>query len=226
MHFHLPKPMHGWREFLGEVGIIVVGVLIALGAEQFLDDLNWHEKVRYSELQLRAELLEAAANADERMRLNSCFVGKLDDLQHRLLSQSEQNAAPPYRSRYWTIVRLWSTDAWDTARAGDVLTHMQGEKVRRYAALYRQVAVIRDNLGLEQQYIADLSILPSIDGRISEVTRDRLLAAVTRSRRANEMIIRDSKQVLAAAGDIGIKLSQSTRTPLHACGTLYQPLTI
>jgi hypothetical protein len=32
MHFHLPKPLHGWREFAGEVGIIVLGVLIALGA--------------------------------------------------------------------------------------------------------------------------------------------------------------------------------------------------
>ena len=32
MHFHLPKPLHGWREFAGEVGVIVLGVLIALGA--------------------------------------------------------------------------------------------------------------------------------------------------------------------------------------------------
>lgn len=31
MHFHLPKPLHGWREFVGEVGIIVLGGLIALG---------------------------------------------------------------------------------------------------------------------------------------------------------------------------------------------------
>ena len=30
MHFHLPKPLHGWREFAGEVAIIVIGVLIAL----------------------------------------------------------------------------------------------------------------------------------------------------------------------------------------------------
>lgn len=34
MHFRLPKPLHGWRTFVGEVGIIVLGVLIALGAEQ------------------------------------------------------------------------------------------------------------------------------------------------------------------------------------------------
>ena len=32
MHIHLPKPLHGWRAFVGEVGIIVLGVLIALGA--------------------------------------------------------------------------------------------------------------------------------------------------------------------------------------------------
>jgi len=30
MHFRLPKPLHGWREFAGEVGTIVIGVLIAL----------------------------------------------------------------------------------------------------------------------------------------------------------------------------------------------------
>jgi type IV secretory pathway VirB2 component (pilin) len=36
MDFHLPKPL-GWREFVGEVGIIVLGVLIALGAGQVVE---------------------------------------------------------------------------------------------------------------------------------------------------------------------------------------------
>jgi len=26
MHVHLPKSLHGWRAFAGEVGIIVMGV--------------------------------------------------------------------------------------------------------------------------------------------------------------------------------------------------------
>jgi hypothetical protein len=46
--FHLPKPLHGWRQFAGEVGIIVVGVLIALGAEQLVEEWRWHERVRTS----------------------------------------------------------------------------------------------------------------------------------------------------------------------------------
>ena len=36
MRFALPKPIHGWRAFWGEVGIIVLGVLIALGAQQLV----------------------------------------------------------------------------------------------------------------------------------------------------------------------------------------------
>lgn len=36
MHIHLPKSLHGWREFLKEIGIIVLGVLIALTAEQLV----------------------------------------------------------------------------------------------------------------------------------------------------------------------------------------------
>jgi hypothetical protein len=44
MHVHLLEPLHGWRAFAGEVGVIVLGVLIALGAQQlgrlaFLDPL-------------------------------------------------------------------------------------------------------------------------------------------------------------------------------------------
>jgi len=45
MHFHLPKPLHGWREFVGEVCIIVIGVGIALGAEQLVEAAHWHQVV-------------------------------------------------------------------------------------------------------------------------------------------------------------------------------------
>jgi hypothetical protein len=32
MQIQLPKPLHGWREFAGEVGVVLLGVLVALGA--------------------------------------------------------------------------------------------------------------------------------------------------------------------------------------------------
>jgi hypothetical protein len=45
MDVHLPKPLHGWRAFAGEVGVIVLGVLIALGAQQLAENLAWRQKV-------------------------------------------------------------------------------------------------------------------------------------------------------------------------------------
>lgn len=56
MHFHLPKPLHGWRELAGEVGIIVVGVLIALMFEAVVDGITWQRKVAAARTELRYEL--------------------------------------------------------------------------------------------------------------------------------------------------------------------------
>ena len=37
-----PKPIHSWRDFLKEVGTIVLGVVIALSAGELVDSWNWH----------------------------------------------------------------------------------------------------------------------------------------------------------------------------------------
>ncbi len=37
MHLHRPKPLHGWRELLLEIGVIVVGIVIAIGLEQAVE---------------------------------------------------------------------------------------------------------------------------------------------------------------------------------------------
>jgi len=58
MHIHLPKPLHGWREFLGEVGVIVIGVLLALGAEQLVEALHHHSQVQEAIDKLHAESVE------------------------------------------------------------------------------------------------------------------------------------------------------------------------
>ena len=59
MHFHLPKPLHGWREFSGEVGIIVVGVLIALAAEQVVEQV--HDRQVADETRQRAARTSASS---------------------------------------------------------------------------------------------------------------------------------------------------------------------
>ncbi len=37
MDIHKPKPVHSWREFATEIGIVVIGIAIALGGEQIIE---------------------------------------------------------------------------------------------------------------------------------------------------------------------------------------------
>jgi hypothetical protein len=69
MHIHLPKPLHGWREFVGEVGIIVIGVLLALGAEQAIEALHHRSQVHEMTDKLHDESVE------NRSPLNLDLVG-------------------------------------------------------------------------------------------------------------------------------------------------------
>jgi hypothetical protein len=72
MHFHLPKPLHGWREFTGEVGIIVIGVLIALGAQQVVEAAQWRSKVNAViafQRRFRPDLIDGVIDGECRAKL-------------------------------------------------------------------------------------------------------------------------------------------------------------
>ena len=58
MDIHLPKPMHGWRAFIGEVGIIVLGVLIALGFGQLAETIHENTIASQARDAVRAEVRE------------------------------------------------------------------------------------------------------------------------------------------------------------------------
>ena len=87
MHFHLPKPLHGWREFAGEVGIIVIGVLIALGAEQLIESIHSRAEVKETRNALDAELARNLAAFNGRLSVQKCAISRLNELESILARQ-------------------------------------------------------------------------------------------------------------------------------------------
>jgi hypothetical protein len=82
MHFHLPKPLHGWREFAGEVGIIVIGVLIALGAEQVVETRHWKHVLDDYRAALHEEVAHNIATYSYRMAQDRCAEARTAELQY------------------------------------------------------------------------------------------------------------------------------------------------
>src|SRR3954467_9785381 len=130
MHFHLPKPLHGWREFAGEVGIIVVGVLIALAAEQVVEAWRWHERAAEGRERLRAEVGHAFLLVEERNAVRQCIDEQLAKMEDAVLASGPMlKPLPLYRETnpvhgaasavsipisytFRTPSRSWSDSAW------------------------------------------------------------------------------------------------------------------
>ena len=81
MHFHLPKPPHGWRAFIGEVFIIVIGVLIALGAEQVVETLHERSVAEEARSAIKAEFNHDLAALVRRESAEKCIGRRLAELQ-------------------------------------------------------------------------------------------------------------------------------------------------
>jgi hypothetical protein len=80
MHVHLPKPLHGWRAFVGEVGIIVVGVGIALGAEQVVETAHWNYVVQAEGEALQQEVADLHGAMLVRVMMQPCIDRRLAEL--------------------------------------------------------------------------------------------------------------------------------------------------
>lgn len=135
MHVHLPKPLHGWREFVGEVGIIVIGVLIALGAEQLIERWQWHEKVNETTAQLDAELHRDALSAYEWLVAAPCVDGQLQAIDAALVSARQTHRLEPTPA-FTPPLEMFTEDTWLNARALQVADHLSPKQVQEYSELF------------------------------------------------------------------------------------------
>ena len=136
MHFHLPKPLHGWRAFVGEVGIIVIGVLIALGAEQMVEWVHWRNQVADARRALDREVAYDLGAVEKRQQEAPCIDRRLREIRSLLAGSTSglrSGSRPPLGQP-----QLWRprTDVWQAAVAGQAAEHMPLATRLGYADLY------------------------------------------------------------------------------------------
>lgn len=80
MEIHKPKPIHNWREFFGEIGIIVIGVLLALAGEQTVEALHHRSQVAELSEALNVELSHNLAVLQDMVELKPCIDQRLTEI--------------------------------------------------------------------------------------------------------------------------------------------------
>lgn len=172
MHVHLPKPLHGWRAFVGEVGIIVLGVLIALGAEQVVESVHDRYLARQALDHIRGELAFNSAFAAERVAIGDCMRASFTDLRQKLVASGDNwpglegkplSGAPQVATNLLFAMtpplssprHIWPVSAWASATSGGVFNRGQ-KRFFNYAALY---AMVERLARLQEREIGDDSNL-------------------------------------------------------------------
>lgn len=136
MSVQLPKPLHGWRQFAGEVGIIVLGVLIALGAQQIVEDLHWKHDVEIQRKALRKEAHDMLGAIAERELQKDCVDRRLKEIATLL----ERHASGQPVQVFGSVGRPTRVSAtrgsWPIALAGQALLHMPQEEQLAYSSAF------------------------------------------------------------------------------------------
>ena len=127
-------PPHGWNAVVWDLAIVTVGVLIALGAQQFVDDFHWRGEVRDFRKAVRAEISTDLATYTFRTDENRCIVARLDELQRWLDSW---RARRPLKVGANSL--LTRADVWDS-RDANAVAHMTLAEKLEYGGLYSEFA--------------------------------------------------------------------------------------
>lgn len=200
MHVHLPKPLHGWRAFVGEVGIIVLGVLIALSADQAVEAFHWRESVSQTRDAMRAELAIDLKRVEVNLAQDPCIEARLDAILRWTASASANsrfaNADRPRLANY-------HTSTWDITKTSPVAGHFSLKEQLAYASAYDAIANEQRYLFDEQRSWTDLAaLLASADQPESRGQIEREVASA-RLHLANREV--NARLLLERLNDLGIK---------------------
>ncbi len=191
MRFRFFRPLHGWREFIHEIIIVVLGVLLALAGAQLIENWQWHRKVGSTRDAIAKELLEAAHQAALRIAVEDCLRDRIGELSQKLNASNGRWIGDPMplapgapwtphwdnrsMGRVYAVPLVgWSQDAWDTAKSEGVLDHMSRDEAASYSAIYGEIAGIRDFQSQELLLESSLSFL-SLNQQLDSRSRNDAL---------------------------------------------------
>ena len=178
MEIHKPKAVHGWRELINEIGVIVIGVLIALGAEQAVEYFHWRHQVAEGREAVREDLVAVLDQTAEREAFSACIGHRLEDVADILDKASETGRLPPVGRLGGATRRIWALGSWDALVAAQVANHFPRDQLLALGSIHDYLSEVA---ALNRDELEQWSQLYTIVGpgrRIGEAEIGSLYAAL------------------------------------------------
>jgi hypothetical protein len=139
-----PKRWHDWRNDARELAIVVIGVLIALLAQQVVQGWEWKDKVAAAERAMRHEMLwDNGPQLYQRAVMHRRAVQRLDAIRSAVEAGAPRQQITALIDSYWVPYFSYDSIARDAANTSDVSSHMPAGTMDLFAIVYTQMPPMR-----------------------------------------------------------------------------------
>ena len=172
------RPAKGWRAFIGEVGIIVLGVLLALGAQQVAETVNQRREAAETRAALTNEVQETLAILELRNLAQPCIDRRLKELR-AIVDQWGRTGS--FKTPRWVAQATWmafNTARFEAAQSAGRLALLSSEEQYRFGLVFGSVRNFRDIQGRESEAWSTLRVLQSGPDTLSASDRTAVRVAL------------------------------------------------
>jgi hypothetical protein len=204
MHFHLPKPLHGWREFAGEVGIIVLGVVIALAFEQAVERIRWNQQVDVARGAIHREMAFDLAYFDDRLRVAPCIERDLAEAQRRIDIVASKGSTPSPAVGADSPGRLLLVSDYDAQQSAQNLVHFPADELSALGLWYDQARDLKKWDQQEDSVWTDLGLLAPPAAKLGSLDLALLRRDLVTARELQTLMVINARREIARARALGV----------------------
>ena len=147
------SPSMGWRAFWSEIVIVVLGVAIALAANEAVQDWTWRNKVKDAEARLQYDITWAFLWEAEKYVSVACVDAQLAALSRNVLDSGDTLKSQPIitqNNNVQPVVRLpnrpYRFPTWDALVADGTATHFTSQRQAFLSGVSNDQALSRESM--------------------------------------------------------------------------------
>jgi hypothetical protein len=202
------KPGRSWRVLLTEVGIVVLGVGLALAAQQTAEWWSDRSRIADARANIRAEIAANLGLMASRSAVEACVSRRLDEIDVLIRTSSGGMLSPDVlwigRPPVWGM----RNNQYSSAAQSGTVSKLPVSEQASYAAIYVAFADYYQAENAEQQAWNDLRTLEQ-HPTVSPVIDWQLRAAIQKARSSRWLMETTSNSTKNAAATLGVKADRT-----------------
>lgn len=223
MHIHLPKALHGWREFLKEYAIIVLGVLTALALEQAVESVHNRRLAHEAREAIQQEMQADIDRVAYRLSQQACNEKRLDEIQELLTRWHGDDAFPAGLEIGFPGDAGLVDERWQANLASGRFNEESPKDQADQAGIYTLIRVIDSIENREIEHWTQLQTLQLGSQAITVQSKPMIAEALARARAEGGAIQQLSGSLLSSTRGYLRPGTFTPASPGTTCGPMRKP---